>query len=261
MASSLPHSHPTTGDKASSKSRHQCRELIGSRGLKWRPSGRLFVWGRNCLALPRRGIVGPGDSGMGGGPYGMTDDLTRRSDKDRSRQKRRFPAYPSLRLPALAVLFLGLSLGRFSSSALFTDNPFRRRAGPPVSLCVTPTYGLKLPASASGLPEPAAKSTIRLQPATTDRPIIDAPRQAPGWRDLRGCRDNTGASLRRRVHGGIDHLCWKSPSNGIIPVGCRRLKPLPSMRPTPPHQGRQDAFQRSSSAGSGSAPPRLPMPS
>src|SRR4051794_34753808 len=85
----------------------------------------------------------------------MTDDLSTPLGQKTERQKRRF-RLPFTAMQALAVL-LGLFLVAFLVVALFTDTPF---GGEPVARIALRNPGdEKLPAAASGRPEPAAKST------------------------------------------------------------------------------------------------------
>src|SRR6185312_5074038 len=110
----------------------------------------------NALAAvvrPRRGIVGPGDSGRS--MTETTDDLSTPLGQKTERKKRRF-RLPFTAMQALAVL-LGLFLVAFLTVALFTDNPF---GGEPVARIALrqPAADQKLPAGASGHTEPATKS-------------------------------------------------------------------------------------------------------
>src|SRR6202011_5794031 len=74
----------------------------------------------SAAVSPRRGIVGPVDSGSSMAE--TADDLSTPLGQETVRQKRRF-RLPFTGMQALAVL-LGLFLATFAGFALFGDNPF-----------------------------------------------------------------------------------------------------------------------------------------
>ncbi|MGY2902469.1 divergent polysaccharide deacetylase family protein [Bradyrhizobium sp. URHC0002] len=154
----------------------------------------------------------------------MTDDLSTPLGQKTERQKRRF-RLPFTAVQALAVL-LGLFLIAFLSIALFTDNPF---GGEPVARIAmrTPAADEKLPAAASGRPEPAAKSAQ--QAPTGDSKTVTIIDGSSGKRqDVvigSDAGDKSGAEPAPAMVG-IDQRLLEKSRYGMIPVVTDGLKPF-----------------------------------
>jgi len=153
----------------------------------------------------------------------MTDDLSTPLGQKTERQKRRF-RLPFTAMQALAVL-LGLFLVAFLAVALFTDNPF---GGEPVSRIALrpPAADEKLPATASGRPEPAAKSAQAPSGDSKTVTIIDG---SSGKRqDVvigSDAADKAGAEPATAM-AGIDQRLLEKSRYGMIPVVADGLKPF-----------------------------------
>jgi polysaccharide deacetylase 2 family uncharacterized protein YibQ len=154
----------------------------------------------------------------------MTDDLSTPLGQKTERQKRRF-RLPFTAVQALAVL-LGLFLVAFLAVALFTDNPF---GGEPVARVAlrTPAADEKLPAAASGRPEPAAKSAQ--QAVTGDSKTVTIIDGSSGKRqDVvigSDAADKAGAEPRTAM-AGIDQRLLEKSRYGMIPMVADGLKPF-----------------------------------
>jgi polysaccharide deacetylase 2 family uncharacterized protein YibQ len=155
-----------------------------------------------------------------------TDDLSTPLGQKTERQKRRF-RLPFTAVQALAVL-LGLFLVAFLTIALFTDNPF---GGEPVARIAmrTPAADEKLPAAASGRPEPAAKSAQ--QAPTGDNKTVTIIDGSSGKRqDVvigSDAADKTGAEpALAMAMAGIDQRLLEKSRYGMIPVVADGLKPF-----------------------------------
>ena len=156
----------------------------------------------------------------------MTDDLSTPLGQKTERQKRRF-RLPFTAMQALAVL-LGLFLVAFLAIALFTDNPF---GGEPVARVALrpPAADEKLPAAASGRPEPAAKSAQ--QAPTGDSKTVTIIDGSSGKRqdvvigsdaaDKAGAEPATATAM-----AGIDARLLEKSRYGMIPVVADGLKPF-----------------------------------
>jgi len=154
----------------------------------------------------------------------MTDDLSTPLGQKTERQKRRF-RLPFTAMQALAVL-LGLFLVAFLAVALFTDNPF---GGEPVARIAlrTPAADEKLPAAASGRPEPAAKSAQAPSGDSKTVTIIDG---SSGKRQdvvIGSDADKAGAEpATATAMAGIDQRLLEKSRYGMIPVVADGLKPF-----------------------------------
>jgi hypothetical protein len=155
-----------------------------------------------------------------------TDDLSTPLGQKTERQKRRF-RLPFTAVQALAVL-LGLFLVAFLTIALFTDNPF---GGEPVARIAmrTPAADEKLPAAASGRPEPAAKSAQ--QAPTGDNKTVTIIDGSSGKRqDVvigSDAADKTGAEpAPAMAMAGLDQRLLEKSRYGMIPVVADGLKPF-----------------------------------
>ena len=156
----------------------------------------------------------------------MTDDLSTPLGQKTERQKRRF-RLPFTAVQALAVL-LGLFLIAFLTIALFTDNPF---GGEPVTRIAmrSPAADEKLPAAASGRPEPAAKSAQ--QAPTGDNKTVTIIDGSSGKRqDVvigSDAADKPGAEpAPAMAMAGIDQRLLEKSRYGMIPVVTDGLKPF-----------------------------------
>jgi polysaccharide deacetylase 2 family uncharacterized protein YibQ len=177
-----------------------------------------------AAALPRRGIVGPGDSGRS--MTEMTDDLSTPLGQKTERQKRRF-RLPFTAMQALAVL-LGLFLVAFLAIALFTDTPF---GGEPVARVALrpPAADEKLPAAASGRPEPAAKSAPQA-PSGDSKTVTIIDGSSGKRQDVvigSDAADKAGAEpATATAMAGIDARLLEKSRYGMIPVVADGLKPF-----------------------------------
>jgi polysaccharide deacetylase 2 family uncharacterized protein YibQ len=156
----------------------------------------------------------------------MTDDLSTPLGQKTERQKRRF-RLPFTAMQALAVL-LGLFLVAFLAVALFTDNPF---GGEPVARIALrpPAADEKLPAAASGRPEPAAKSAP--QAPSGDSKTVTIIDGSSGKRQdvvIGGdAADKAGAEpATATAMAGIDQRLLEKSRYGMIPVVADGLKPF-----------------------------------
>src|SRR4051812_4617077 len=156
----------------------------------------------------------------------MTDDLSTPLGQKTERQKRRF-RLPFTAMQALAVL-LGLFLVAFLVVALFTDNPF---GGEPVARIAlrTPATDEKLPAAASGRPEPAAKSTQQ-SPSGDNKTVTIIDGSSGKRQDVvigSDAADKAGAEpAAATVMAGIDSRLLEKTRYGMIPVVADGLKPF-----------------------------------
>ena len=156
----------------------------------------------------------------------MTDDLSTPLGQKTERQKRRF-RLPFTAMQALAVL-LGLFLVAFLAVALFTDNPF---GGEPVARIALrhAGSGRKAARSASGRPEPAAKSAQ--QAPTGDNKTVTIIDGSSGKRqDVvigSDAADKAGAEpAPATAMAGIDQRLLEKSRYGMIPVVADGLKPF-----------------------------------
>jgi polysaccharide deacetylase 2 family uncharacterized protein YibQ len=155
----------------------------------------------------------------------MTDDLSTPLGQKTERQKRRF-RLPFTAMQALAVL-LGLFLAAFVAIALFIDNPF---GGEPVARIALrpPAADEKLPAAASGRPEPAAKSAP--QAPSGDSKTVTIIDGSSGKRQdvvIGGdAPDKAGAEPATAAMTGIDQRLLEKSRYGMIPMVADGLKPF-----------------------------------
>jgi polysaccharide deacetylase 2 family uncharacterized protein YibQ len=156
----------------------------------------------------------------------MTDDLSTPLGQKTERQKRRF-RLPFTAMQALAVL-LGLFLVAFLAIALFIDNPF---GGEPVARIALrpPAADEKLPAAASGRPEPGAKSAAPA--ASGDSKTVTIIDGSSGKRQdvvIGGdAADKAGAEpATATAMAGIDQRLLEKSRYGMIPVVADGLKPF-----------------------------------
>jgi polysaccharide deacetylase 2 family uncharacterized protein YibQ len=156
----------------------------------------------------------------------MTDDLSTPLGQKTERQKRRF-RLPFTAMQALAVL-LGLFLVAFVAIALFIDNPL---GGEPVARIALrpPAADEKLPAAASGRPEPAAKSAS--QAPSGDSKTVTIIDGSSGKRQdvvIGGeAADKAGAEpATATAMAGIDQRLLEKSRYGMIPVVADGLKPF-----------------------------------
>jgi polysaccharide deacetylase 2 family uncharacterized protein YibQ len=156
----------------------------------------------------------------------MTDDLSTPLGQKTVRQKRRF-RLPFTAMQALAVL-LGLFLVAFLVVALFTDNPF---GGEPVARIALRNPGdEKLPAAASGRPEPAAKSGQQA-PAGDNKTVTIIDGSSGKRLDVviggDAAADKGGAEpAPSMAMTGIDQRLLENSKYGMIPVVADGLKPF-----------------------------------
>src|SRR5215216_7859529 len=146
----------------------------------------------------------------------MTDDLSTPLGQKTERQKRRF-RLPFTAMQALAVL-LGLFLVPFLAVALFTDNPF---GGEPVARIALrpPAADEKLPATASGRPEPAAKSAQQA-PSGDSKTVTIIDGSSGKRQDVvigSDGADKAGAEPAMAM-AGIDQRLLEKSRYGMIPV-------------------------------------------
>jgi uncharacterized protein len=154
----------------------------------------------------------------------MTDDLSTPLGQKTERQKRRF-RLPFTAIQALAVL-LGLFLVAFLAIALFTDNPF---GGEPVARIALrkPAADEKLPATASGSTEQAAKSTPQA-PSGDSKTVTIIDGSSGKRQDVvigSDAADKTGAEPAMAM-AGIDQRLLEKSRYGMIPVVADGLKPF-----------------------------------
>jgi uncharacterized protein len=153
----------------------------------------------------------------------MTDDLSTPLGQKTERQKRRF-RLPFTAMQALAVL-LGLFLVAFLAIALFIDNPF---GGEPVArVALRPPAGEKLPAAASGRPEPAAKSAAPA-PRGDSKTVTIIDGSSGKRQDVvigSDAADKAGAEPATAMAGSDARLLEKS-RYGMIPVVSDGLRPF-----------------------------------
>jgi polysaccharide deacetylase 2 family uncharacterized protein YibQ len=158
----------------------------------------------------------------------MTDDLSTPLGQKTERQKRRF-RLPFTAVQALAVL-LGLFLVAFLAIALFSDNPF---GGEPVARIAlrTPAADEKLPAGASGRPEPAAKSAQQA-PSGDSKTVTIIDGSSGKRQDVvigSDAADKSGAEpapAMAMAMAGIDQRLLEKSRYGMIPVVADGLKPF-----------------------------------
>ena len=156
-----------------------------------------------------------------------TDDLSTPLGQKTERQKRRF-RLPFTAMQALAVL-LGLFLVAFLTVALFTDNPFRRRAGRPYRAAHT---GGGRKAARGCLRPPRTGCEIRTQQAPTgDNKTVTIIDGSSGKRQdvvIGGdAADKTGAEpAPAMAMAGIDQRLLEKSKYGMIPVVADGLKPF-----------------------------------
>jgi polysaccharide deacetylase 2 family uncharacterized protein YibQ len=154
-----------------------------------------------------------------------TDDLSTPLGQKTERQKRRF-RLPFTAMQALAVLF-GLFLVVFFAVALFTDNPF---GGEPVARIALRNPGdEKLPAAASGRPEPAAKSGPQA-PAGDNKTVTIIDGSSGKRQDIvigGDAADKGGAEpAPSMAMTGIDQRLLEKSKYGMIPMVADGLKPF-----------------------------------
>jgi polysaccharide deacetylase 2 family uncharacterized protein YibQ len=156
----------------------------------------------------------------------MTDDLSTPLGQKTGRQKRRF-RLPFTAVQALAAL-LGLFLVAFLAIALFTDNPF---GGEPVARVALrpPAADEKLPAAASGRPEPAAKSAPQA-PSGDSKTVTIIDGSSGKRQDVvigSDAADKAGAEpATATAMAGIDARLLEKSRYGMIPVVADGLKPF-----------------------------------
>jgi polysaccharide deacetylase 2 family uncharacterized protein YibQ len=155
----------------------------------------------------------------------MTDDLSTPLGQKTERQKRRF-RLPFTAMQALAVL-LGLFLVAFLAIALFIDNPF---GGEPVARIALrpPAADEKLPAAASGRPEPAAKSAQQA-PSGDSKTVTIIDGSSGKRQDVvigSDAADKAGAEPATTAMAGIDQRLLEKSRYGMIPVVADGLKPF-----------------------------------
>jgi polysaccharide deacetylase 2 family uncharacterized protein YibQ len=156
----------------------------------------------------------------------MTDDLSTPLGQKTERQKRRF-RLPFTAMQALAVL-LGLFLVAFLTTALFTDNPF---GGEPVARIALrpPAADEKLPAAASGRPEPAAKSAPQA-PSGDSKTVTIIDGSSGKRQDVvigSDAADKAGAEpATATAMAGIDARLLEKSRYGMIPMVADGLKPF-----------------------------------
>jgi polysaccharide deacetylase 2 family uncharacterized protein YibQ len=156
----------------------------------------------------------------------MTDDLSTPLGQKTERQKRRF-RLPFTAVQALAVL-LGLFLVAFLAIALFTDNPF---GGEPVArVALRPSAAdEKLPAAASGRPEPAAKSAPQA-PSGDSKTVTIIDGSSGKRQDVvigSDAADKAGAEpATATAMAGIDARLLEKSRYGMIPMVADGLKPF-----------------------------------
>ena len=154
----------------------------------------------------------------------MTDDLSTPLGQKTERRKRRF-RLPFTAMQALAVL-LGLFLVAFLAIALFTDNPF---GGEPVARVALrpPAADEKLPAAASGRPEPAAKSATQA-PSGDSKTVTIIDGSSGKRQDVvigSDATDKAGAEPATAM-AGIDARLLEKSRYGMIPMVADGLKPF-----------------------------------
>jgi polysaccharide deacetylase 2 family uncharacterized protein YibQ len=156
----------------------------------------------------------------------MTDDLSTPLGQKTERQKRRF-RLPFTAMQALAVL-LGLFLVAFLAIALFIDNPF---GGEPIARVALrpPAADEKLPAAASGRPEPAAKSAAQA-PSGDSKTVTIIDGSSGKRQDVvigSDAADKAGAEpATATAMAGIDARLLEKSRYGMIPVVADGLKPF-----------------------------------
>src|SRR4051812_24075064 len=180
--------------------------------------------GRTAAILPRRGIVGPGDSGRFMAE--TADDLSTPLGQETARPARRL-RLPFTGLQALAVV-LGLFLVAFAGFALFNDNPL---GGEPTARIVLrqPNPAEKSAAAQSGPTAPEAKSAAN-QATSSDQKTITVIDGSSGKRqdfvvsgDGAGKADTDGAPVPM---AGVDQRLLEKSRYGMIPVVADGLKPF-----------------------------------
>ena len=155
----------------------------------------------------------------------MTDDLSTPLGQKTERRKRRF-RLPFTTSQALAVLF-GLFLVIFLAVALFGDNPF---GGEPVArIALRNPADEKLPATAAGKPEQAAKSAS--QAPSGDSKTVTIIDGSSGKRQdvvIGGdMPDKAGAEpAPATAMTGIDQRLLEKSKYGMIPMMADGLKPF-----------------------------------
>jgi polysaccharide deacetylase 2 family uncharacterized protein YibQ len=155
-----------------------------------------------------------------------TDDLSTPLGQKTERQKRRF-RLPFTAMQALAVL-LGLFLVAFLAIALFTDTPF---GGEPVARVALrpPAADEKLPAAASGRPEPTAKSAAQA-PSGDSKTVTIIDGSSGKRQDVvigSDAADKAGAEpATATAMAGIDARLLEKSRYGMIPVVTDGLKPF-----------------------------------
>jgi uncharacterized protein len=175
--------------------------------------------------LPRRGIVGPVDSGSSMAE--TADDLSTPLGQETVRQKRRF-RLPFTGMQALAVL-LGLFLATFAGFALFGDNPF---GGEPMTrIAIRPLNPAEeKPAAAPAVvSEPGAKSATKQTTQSEQKTvtIIDGSSGARHDVTISGeTPDKTAADAAPTMMAGIDQRLLEKSRYGMIPVMSDGLKPF-----------------------------------
>ncbi len=156
----------------------------------------------------------------------MTDDLSTPLGQKTERQKRRF-RLPFTAMQALAVL-LGLFLVAFLTVALFTDNPF---GGEPVARIALRHAGggRKAAWTASGRPEPAAKS-VQQAPTGDNKTVTIIDGSSGKRQDVvigSDAGDKSGAEpAPATAMAGIDQRLLEKSRYGMIPVVADGLKPF-----------------------------------
>src|SRR4051794_37330620 len=180
--------------------------------------------GRTAAILPRRGIVGPGDSGRFMAE--TADDLSTPLGQETVRPKRRF-RLPFTGLQALAGV-LGLFLVAFAGFALFNDNPL---GGEPTARIVLrqPNPAEKSAAAQSGPTAPEAKSAAN-QATSSDQKTITVIDGSSGKRqDFVISGDGAGkadADAAPVPMAGVDQRLLEKSRYGMIPVVADGLKPF-----------------------------------
>jgi polysaccharide deacetylase 2 family uncharacterized protein YibQ len=153
------------------------------------------------------------------------DELSAPLGQNTERRKRRF-RLPFTAMQALAVL-LGLFLVAFMTVALFTDNPF---GGEPIA-----QVALRAPAAdekqpASGLPDQAAKATVRQAPIGDNKTVTIIDGSSGKRQDVViGAEDAGkagGEAAPAMAMAGIDARLLEKSRYGMIPMVADGLKPF-----------------------------------
>jgi polysaccharide deacetylase 2 family uncharacterized protein YibQ len=156
----------------------------------------------------------------------MTDDLSTPLGQKTEQRKRRF-RLPFTAMQALATL-LGLFLVAFVAIALFTDNPFGGE--PTARIALRQPADDKLPAGASGHPEPATKSASQA-PSGDNKTVTIIDGSSGKRQDVvigsgDGADKGSAEPAPSAAMVGIDQRLLEKSRYGMIPVVADGLKPI-----------------------------------